>query len=96
MTVVQQINDLIDRVKDERASADSGSAREFSIVITHLEDASMRFNRGMAMKNGHFTQADIEGRLAEEAADVLREAENQIHPDQLSLLESAGDLPDAA
>jgi hypothetical protein len=36
------------------------SGREFSLAITAIEDAQMRFTRGLAMRLGKFSPADLE------------------------------------
>jgi hypothetical protein len=36
------------------------SGREFSLAITAIEDAQMRYTRGLAMRLGKFSPADLE------------------------------------
>lgn len=67
-TVKELVDQAIDRVRDVRQAgkgatyevADLPGGREFSLAITHLEDALMRFTRGMAMRLGVFAPADLE------------------------------------
>lgn len=37
-----------------------GAGREFSLAATELENAVMRFNRGMALTTGNYRTADLE------------------------------------
>ena len=69
MTVAENITETIaairERVHDAHAQqpADDGSgppARDFALAITHLEDAQMRFTRGLAKLQGAYLPADLE------------------------------------
>lgn len=49
------------RLKQCGTRAGSGDAgREFALAKTALEDASMRYTRGLSMLNGKFEPADLE------------------------------------
>lgn len=58
-TVVELLERAAQRIKN--TSNDGGRvAREFAIAVTHIEDAQMRFTRGLAMVQGKFAPADME------------------------------------
>lgn len=46
--------------RTESFGADQEAAREFSIVVTSLEDAQMRYTRGVARTLGVFKPVDLE------------------------------------
>lgn len=58
-TLITQHNKCRNLADMHRAS-DPSAGREFSLAATALEDAMMRFNRGMAYFNGTFSVADLE------------------------------------
>jgi hypothetical protein len=43
-----------------RTYGGSAAGREFALAVTALEDAQMRFTRGLAMVQGKFAPADLE------------------------------------
>ena len=99
MTTVQQINELIENIQYEQsANCPPAAKREFAIAITALEDAAMRFNRGLAIKHGQFQQSDVEGKMKAEL-EISAEPklpETDIHPDQLTFADADEDLSSAA
>lgn len=64
MTIVQHLNDtarLIEQARDELGGGNGPAAREFSIALTAVEDATMRVNRAFAKVKGTFYVSDVEG-----------------------------------
>jgi hypothetical protein len=59
-TFVELANRAQARAVELRNAAPGPAAREFALAITALEDAQMRFTRGMAMVKGRFAPADLE------------------------------------
>ena len=61
MTVVAELVNVLQRV-DQRRTDNMGmpAGREFALAATALEDAIMRYNRGMAMLAGMFAVDDVE------------------------------------
>ena len=59
-TVVDLIEEAIARCDARRQNNPGAPAREFAIAITALEDARMRFTRGLAMVQGCFNPVDLE------------------------------------
>ena len=96
-TFIQLIELAIEQAKSEKSDGcPPPAAREFSIAVTALEDASMRFNRGMAIKNGLFEQRDVQAKVLSDEAAILEAAEGAVHPDQLSMLADGNDVASAA
>lgn len=60
MTIKQHIDAAITALETHRGDDRSPAAREFSLAITHLEDAQMRATRGLAIRQGKFNPADLE------------------------------------
>lgn len=62
--IEQTVKDLIDeaiaRANARRENNPGPPAREFALAITALEDAQMRFTRGLAMVQGKFAPVDLE------------------------------------
>lgn len=63
-TVKELIDQAIEYIGDRRecpvGPATTQSAREFSLAITALEDAQMRYTRGRAIELGKFKPADLD------------------------------------
>lgn len=60
ITYSEQIEDLIEGLKELRSTADPEIARELAIAITNLEDARMRVNRaGAWIHHGHVTSSNL-------------------------------------
>lgn len=62
-TVFELVDEAMRRAVDKRTEsfgADQAAAREFSIVVTLLEDAQMRYTRGVARVLGVFKPVDLE------------------------------------
>lgn len=61
-TLIEHLEAAIDYVQTARADCTGPiAAREFSIAITALEDAQMRWTRGMAVElHGRVTPHDLE------------------------------------
>lgn len=63
-TTVQLIEEMLERTRTRRADAIERcrpeAAREFSLAITALEDAQMRYTRGVAHMDGLFAPHDLE------------------------------------
>lgn len=51
---------MADNERNTAAPADPAAAREFSLAITHLEDAITRFNKGTYRRRGIFAVTDAE------------------------------------
>ena len=86
-TVVAHLTEASRLLEAERKNQSGpDAAREFSIAITAVEDAIMRTNRGMAMREGRFHVADVELSANEEAALLA----GQI-PGQTTVAEMVGD-----
>jgi hypothetical protein len=63
LTFVEACGDLLERVQLAMAAAcDGEAAREFSLARTALEEAQMRFTRGVAKSGDCFSPADLEAR----------------------------------
>ena len=63
MTVVEYLDAARTAVVSMRANGGpemGASGREFSLAITAIEDAQMRYTRGLAMRLGKFSPADLE------------------------------------
>jgi hypothetical protein len=74
-TVKEAIDRCIEIIGDRRDRAASSSGREFSLAITSLEDAQMRYARGRLIQEGAFSPSDVDRWLADgrDPADVLAE-----------------------
>ena len=78
-TFVQSLVAATNRASDYRRMCDQdhanqrGAAREFSLAVTALEEARMRFTRGYAMLSGRYNPADLE------AIDLAAEMEADHH-----------------
>lgn len=63
-TTVELIEQLLERAKERRAEAIERqrpeATREFGLAITALEDAQMRYTRGVAHMEGLFAPRDLE------------------------------------
>lgn len=59
-TVKELVDAAIERVRKVQGGQRDEGAREMALAITHLEDAAMRFTRGLAMRQGKFAPADLE------------------------------------
>lgn len=59
-TVKQLVDQAVDRVRAVQGDHRDPGAREFALAITHLEDAQMRFTRGLAIRQGKFNPVDLE------------------------------------
>ena len=60
LTTKQHIDEAIARCDARRQNNPGPPAREFALAITALEDAQMRFTRGLAMVTDCFSPADLE------------------------------------
>jgi hypothetical protein len=61
VTTVQQLDAAWGRIDEaQKAAHDPLAQREFALAKTAIEDASMRFNRGMARESGSFRISDFE------------------------------------
>ena len=61
MTVVASLRDVQLRIEAARNTNEQPLAgREYSLAITAVEDAILRFNRGFAMQHGLFHVSDVE------------------------------------
>jgi hypothetical protein len=65
-TVVELVEAATSRITAARGDSRDPYAREMSLAITALEDAQMRFTRGMAMKHELFAPADLERRVRDD------------------------------
>jgi hypothetical protein len=59
-TVVELLTAAEARIEGIRADSREPWARELSLALTALEDAQMRFTRGLAKRYGVFAPADLE------------------------------------
>lgn len=63
-TIVQKLTEItqdIEKARDDLGGGNGPAAREFSIALTAVEDATMRVNRGFAKVKGTFYVSDVEG-----------------------------------
>lgn len=62
LTTKQHIDAALTSLDAHRAGCAPGdpAGREFSLAITHLEDAKMRLTRGLAKRTGVFNEVDLE------------------------------------
>jgi hypothetical protein len=66
MTTVETLHEAWSRADaQQKATTISKAVREFALCKTAIEDAIMRFNRGMAFKEGRQMDFDFEQSLAE-------------------------------
>lgn len=75
LTVAELLTVCIERTGDERAGAnDTGAyaAREFSIAITHMEDAITRHNKGVYRLKDTFAITDAERSLPDDELDRIQ------------------------
>ena len=60
-TVIENLEAAKQAIADRRLTVVVGDAgREFSIAITAIEDAQMRYTRGRAMEEDKFAPADLD------------------------------------
>lgn len=61
MTGIELLDAASSRAADYlQTSTDPAVKREFALARTHIEDAQMRYTRGLSMAQGHFKPADLE------------------------------------
>jgi hypothetical protein len=60
LTVKELIDITIDRVETARDGTGFPFVREFSLAITALEDAQMRYARARHMQEGTFSPSDVD------------------------------------
>ena len=60
ITFKEKIDSLINDATEARLELQGPSAREFSLAITALEDAGMRYTRGRAIQAGWLNPADLD------------------------------------
>lgn len=60
LTVVEQITLVVDAIRAHQTGTVGPAAREFALAQTALEDAQMRFTRGLAINTDRFHPADLE------------------------------------
>lgn len=64
-TVKEAIDRCVEIINERRQANDTPEAgREFSLAITALEDAQMRYARGRHMQEGSFSPSDVDRWLA--------------------------------
>lgn len=99
-TINQAIYDAIEACKEEQSTeCPAVAARELAIAITHLEDAAMRVNRGIALKREIFKTSDVQADVEAEIEKALRESEAALIRDgeyAAQQLENSDDLSSAA
>ncbi len=59
LTIIDHLNSAAAKIT-ERQNVSLNGKREYAIALTHIEDAVMRVNRGVAMDTGQFNPADVE------------------------------------
>jgi hypothetical protein len=68
-TIKQLLDQIAYRIENQKSATDVGSAaREFSLALTALEDATMRYTRGVAKREGFFHGGIDPDRFVEEAS----------------------------
>jgi hypothetical protein len=59
-SVKEALDRCVDIIEHRRGGSREPWAREFSLSITAIEDAQMRYTRGRAMQLGKFAPADLD------------------------------------
>ena len=92
-TVVQHLSEAMRLLEAERKSQSPPAvAREFSIAITSVEDAIMRTNRGMAIREGVFFVSDVQMSQDEAAAELAGQMPGQMTVAEVGALIEREDL----
>jgi len=74
----QAFDNANERLAEATASNNPAAAREFALVKTSIEDAKMRFTRGMAKLAGVFNEIDLETSRGQDRATANYRAD---HPE---------------